>query len=224
MATAADWEERFHELVRVSPQDTRGAWALIAECLQDDEELSHSIRRLVRRRRLDDDDCDDVCQQVALSLLQLFRLHPEFGLARRRAGVAPSAWLRGVVRKLARKVIDRSWHRRQAAARLECVDSEPADVDAAHAHGELDMVAVAIFEAARESQQTHDHAVDAAFDLERGLALCSEQTVKVIAAYSIDQRVQTVADELGMSYHAAWCAVRQAKRELARRLGGYDRD
>jgi DNA-directed RNA polymerase specialized sigma24 family protein len=211
MAIAADWEERFQDLVRVSPQDARAAWTLIAECLEDDEELSRTIRRAVRLRHLDEDDCDDVCQQVALSLLRVFRLHPELGLARRHRGVAPRAWLRGMVRKLVRKVIDRFRRKRHATASLAGLDCESADADGAHEHGELDMLATAIFKASRKNQQAHDDAVDFAIDLKCGLALCSAQTARVLAAYCKDQHVQTVADESGMSYCAAWSALQRAK-------------
>ena len=104
MGIAADWEKRFNEFVRTSPHDRRGIWALIVECLEDDDALSHTFNAVLKAHAAPRVWCEDLRQDLALRLIKSLDRRPNLNLDHRRTEIPPAAWIYSVIDKLCAEV------------------------------------------------------------------------------------------------------------------------
>ena len=221
MATAADWEDRFNRLVRLSPGDGNGIWALIVECMGDDASLTRTFNAALRRHAVPHASWVEMRQALALRLVNCIQARPHLNLHHRWPSVTAAAWFHAVINKLcdAEMRARRTRHRRHLSLDELLVKAQSArseDDDIEMRHGTV--------EHSCENQGACQIAADTAQDLAQALGKCDRTTISVIVAYAKDHHVQTVADELKVSYATAWRKVKQAQKLLRQLLPGYGDD
>jgi len=215
MVASTDWEDRFNEFVRNSPHDTCGIWALIVECMGDDDSLSHTFNSVLKARGAPRVWCQDLRQDLALCLIQRIRGRPTLNLDHRRTGIPPVVWFYGVIDKLCSEVL-RAKRRREPP--LISLDGRLADDDDPDWN---ESPSREPFEAARHAQRVRQLAVDMALDLHGALAGFDDWTRTLLRAYLVDLRVLSVVADLKIPYMTAWRAVREAECSLRRKLRAY---
>jgi DNA-directed RNA polymerase specialized sigma24 family protein len=218
MAIAADWEERFQKLVRVSPPDVAAVWALIVECMEDDEQLSHTFNAVLKMHRAPHEWRRDLRQDLAERLAETIGACPNLNLNRRLPAVSPARWFYGVVDNLCKELLKQKWtnERRNGNGTAERVgDDSTISPDAAAASHSV------AFERACELQRASADAEDAALDVQAFLNECDDWTRNVLVAYLGDLRVRNVEKELGVAHATAWRAVNEALSRLRERMEAY---
>jgi hypothetical protein len=215
MVASTDWEDRFSEFVRNSPHDTCGIWALIVECMGDDDSLSHTFNAVLKARGAPRVWCQDLRQDLALCLIQRIRGRPTLNLDHRRTGIPPAVWFYGVIDKLCSEVL-RAKRRREPP--LISLDGPSANEDDPDGNDSLRREP---FEAARHAQRVRQFAVDVALDLHEALAGFDDWTRMLLRAYLVDLRVLSVVAELKLPYATAWRTVWEAKGILRSKLRAY---
>jgi DNA-directed RNA polymerase specialized sigma24 family protein len=219
MATALDWEDRFCEFVRVSPHDGRGIWALIAECMEDDDALTRTFNAILKARHVPRDDREDWRQELAEHLAEDIERHPDLNLDHRRRGIPAAAWFYCVIDHLCHDML-RAKHPKSAAQ---------VSLDAVLAPGgsltdDIAEVSDELFEAARVAQEERERLVDAGLDLDGALTACDASTAALIATVANDGSVEAVARVWHLSYATAWRKVKKARDKVRQLLGDYGAD
>jgi len=222
MVTARDWDDLFCKQSRLVPPDERGTWNLIAECLGDNDALTHTFNAVLKSHgvpRHEYEKRDDCLQDLAARLADEIRRCPSLNLHHQVPGASAAAWFYGVIGNLCDELQREKWGKDRPHSSLDVAEVEVETEESAG--GNPGEVLSQLLADARERQRLIDDAEDAVLDVREFLTVCDEWTRRVLLVYLTDLRVRTVAQELGLSYPTAWRAVNMAETQLREWMSDY---
>jgi len=222
MAIALDWEARFDEQACHSPPDGRGIWNLVAECLEDNDALTHTFNAVLKSHGMschERQKREDCRQDLAARLAVEIRRCPNLNLHHRVPGASAAAWFHGVIDHLCDELQREKWGKDRPHSSLDVAEVEVEFEESAG--GNPGEVRSQLLADARERQHLFDDAEDAVLDVREFLTVCDEWTRRVLLAYLTDLHVRTVEQELGLPYPTAWRAVNKAETQLREWLSDY---